>query len=215
MSPSDDPPEGRPPAPPAPGEWTVLLRRWSDGDANALDALLPLVYGELRRQAAGLLRGERAAATFEPTALVHDAFLRLAGSDPIAWESRRHFLAVAARAMRRVLVDHARRRDSEKRGGDRARVGLTLADRVADGLGGRAETRYLDILAVDRALERLERISARRARVVEMRFFAGLEDREIAQVLGVSLSTVEREWRTARAFLAKALAAADAAPAAP
>jgi RNA polymerase sigma factor (TIGR02999 family) len=207
MSPSDDPPEVRAEVAPAFGEWTVLLRRWSAGDSAALEELWPMACGELRRQAAGLLRGERAAATFEPTALVHDAFLRLAGADPIAWESRNHFFALAARAMRRVLVDHARRRDSGKRGGGLARVGLTLADRM----GARAETRFLDVLTVDRALERLERISERRARVVEMRFFAGLEDREIAQVLGVSLSTVEREWRTARAFLARMLATADEA----
>ncbi len=209
MSLPDETPVRRADAGPSPADWTVLLRRWSAGESDALDELLPLVYGELRRQAAGLLRAERAAPTFEPTALVHDAFLRLAGADPIAWESRTHFFALAARAMRRVLVDHARRRDSGKRGGDLARVGLTFADRI----GARVETRYLDVLAVDRALERLERISERRARVVEMRFFGGLEDREIARMLDVSLSTVEREWRTARAFLAKELAtSADVTP---
>lgn len=205
-------PDGKPGAgsegAPPPEDWTVLLRRWSAGDPSALEDLLPMVYGELRRQAAVLLRGERKAPTFEPTALVHDAFVRLAGSDPIVWENRTHFFAVAARAMRRVLVDHARRRDSEKRGGEFSRVGLTFADRM----GAAAETRYLDVLAVDSALGRLERISERRARVVEMRFFGGLEDREIAELLGVSLSTVEREWRTARTFLARELATDDGAP---
>ncbi|MCC6131896.1 MAG: sigma-70 family RNA polymerase sigma factor [Acidobacteria bacterium] len=208
MTLSDETPRGGPAELRSGADWTVLLKRWSAGDSEALEELFPLVYGELRRQAAVLLRGERAASTFEPTVLVHDAFLRLAGSDPVSWENRTHFFAVAARAMRRVLVDHARKRDAEKRGGGQDRVGLTLAEKA----GAAVESRYVDVLIVDRALERLEKISERRARVVEMRFFGGLEDREIAALLGVSLSTVEREWRTARAFLAKELSSAGEVP---
>jgi RNA polymerase sigma factor (TIGR02999 family) len=191
------PSSGRREAPPI----TDLLARWSGGDEAALEQLMPLVYDELRARAAGYLRRERGARTLQPTALVHEAYLRLVGMDDVAWRDRNHFFALAARAMRRVLVDTARRRDAGKRGGDPERVSI---ERLEPDTG--VEGRWLDVLAADRALVRLEAVAPRQARVVEMRFFAGMEEREIADVLGVSLSTVEREWRAARAYLARELA---------
>lgn len=191
----------------AAAEITRWLGRWRTGDEAAFERLLPLVYEELRRLAASLMRREHAPQTLEATALVHEVFLKLQGAAPPLVESRGHFFAVAARSMRQLLVDRARRRGADKRGGQLDLLPLT--DRF-DAFSG--EPRWLDVLAVDQALERLERISARRARVVELRFFAGLEDAEIAEALEVSLSTVEREWRAARAYLRTAL---DASPAAP
>jgi RNA polymerase sigma factor (TIGR02999 family) len=184
------------------GEITRLLGLWRQGEAAALDRLAPLVYEELKLRAAGYLRGERAGHTLDPTALVHEAFLRLGGLERLDWRCREQFYAVAATTMRRLLVDHARRRAAGKRGADPERVAITVADALAEDRSGE---RWLDVLDVDRALARLERISERRARVVELRFFAGLEQTEIAALLGISLATVEREWRAARAYLAKAL----------
>ena len=181
-----------------PGEVTRLLAGWRYGDPAALAALFPLVYGELRQQAARVMQRERVGITLEPTALVHEVFLKLDGGAAAGCNNRGHFYAIAARAMRQVMVDRARRRVAEKRGGQEERVGFTWAEgQVGEALEGR----WLDILDVEKALERLERISERRARVVELRFFAGLEDTEIAAALEVSLSTVEREWRTAKAYL--------------
>lgn len=186
-------------------EITQLLGRWRLGDDLALERLLPLVYDELRKVANALMHRERSPQTLDATALVHEVFLKLQAAEPLLVSNRGHFLAVAARSMRQLLVDRARRRLAEKRGGQVEIVPLT--DRL-DPAG--AEPRWTDVLAVDQALARLERISERRARVVELRFFAGLEDVEIAAVLDVSLSTVEREWRAARSYLRSTLDQAEA-----
>jgi len=172
------------------GEVTRLLAAVNAGDANALDRLLPLVYDELRRVAELQLRRERAGHTLQPTALVHEAYLKLAGGDlPVS--SRAHFLAIAARAMRQALVDHARRRSRAKRGGGQRPVTLTAA--------GWAEEMDLDeLLALDAALEELD---PRQRQVVECRFFAGMSEAEIGSVLSVTSRTVRRDWVKARAWL--------------
>jgi RNA polymerase sigma factor (TIGR02999 family) len=186
-------------APAPPGEVTRLLARASDGDRDAVDRLFPLVYDELRRVARGQLRRSFGETTLQPTGLVHDAYLKLAGGTPLRAESRAHFLAIAGRAMRQVLVDRARARDAHKRGGGWAAV--TLAD------GHRAiEMDPMRLLALNDAMEGLE---PRQRRVVEARFFAGLEEHEIAMVLGVSERTVRRDWVKARAWLARALLPAE------
>jgi RNA polymerase sigma factor (TIGR02999 family) len=176
---------------------TVLLRAAEGGDRQALDALLPLVYDELRRLAASRLREERAWHTLQPTALVHEAWMHLVDAKEVEWKGRAHFLAVAARAMRRILVDHARRRGARKRGGDADRVSLDGAATF-----GRPQ---LDLLALDEALEALAAHDERKGRVVELRFFSGLEMEEIASVLGFSQTTIEDDWYLARAWLNKRL----------
>jgi RNA polymerase sigma-70 factor (ECF subfamily) len=183
---------------------TALLQAWGNGDLEARDRLLPIVYEELRREAARHLRHERAGHTLQPTALVHEVYLRLAGPRRIPWRSRAEFFAAAAQAMRRILVDHARRRASVKRAGDWTRV--TLEDNVAvDG------TRELDLLALDDALDRLSELDPRHGRIVELRFFGGLSVAETASVLNVSPATVKRDWSLARAWLHRHLEAATAA----
>jgi len=169
---------------------------------SAPDELLALVYDELRRLAARYLRGQRAGHTLQPTALVHEAYLRLAKGGALPVDDRTHFFALAARAMRQVLVDHARRRAAAKRGGDPERV--TLDDTLELGRGGE-EGRRLDLLALDEALERLERVSPRQCRVVELRYFAGLTIAEAAASLGVGTRTVEDDWALARAWLQRRL----------
>ena len=187
----------------AAGEITRLLVRWRDGEPEALDRLTPLVYAELKRQAASYLRGERAGHTLEATALVHEAFLRLSDVDRLDWRCREQFFALAATTMRRLLVEHARRRSASKRGADPERVGIT----VAEGLeGSDSGERWVDVLDVDRALGKLARLAERQARIVELRFFAGLEIEEIAEALELSGRTVQREWAFARAWLLRALA---------
>lgn len=181
---------------------TQLLHDLHAGDAGAADRLLPLVYDELRALAAAYLRRERPGHTLQPTALVHEACARLLGPREDAWAGRAHFLAVAAMAMRRTLVNHALARKAEKRGGGRPVVSLDAATASAP----RAE---FDALVLHEALERLASLDARKARVVEMRFFAGMAMDEVAQVLGVSLSTVEADWRMARAWLSKELSEVD------
>ncbi|MFG0317023.1 MAG: ECF-type sigma factor [Planctomycetota bacterium JB042] len=177
-------------------EVTELFRRLADGDADAPDALLPLVYDELRRVARRQMAGERADHTLSATALVHEAWLKLApdGSGR-TFEGRRHFVAVAARAMRRLLVDHARGRRRERRGGDRLRVTLDAGAELA------ADEDPEEILALDEALRRLAEKDPRASRVVELRTFAGLSIDETADALGVSPRTVKREWTLARAWL--------------
>jgi RNA polymerase sigma factor (TIGR02999 family) len=185
-------------APPS-GDVTSLLRSWRGGDAAALDLLVPLVYDALRQLAAQRLRGSAAGAiTLQPTALVHEAFLRLVHGE-IDWQSRAHFFAVASKTMRNVAIDHARRRHADKRGGDAVRVELTEGVGVAAGGPG------VDVLALDEALSRLETLDARQAKVVELRFFAGLSTAETAVVLDCSSATVERDWRSARAWLFREL----------
>jgi len=173
---------------------THLLKEWSDGDERALDKLTPLVYEELRRQAARYLRRERAGHTLQTTGLINEAYLRLIDAKDVRWQSRAHFFAIAANLMRRVLVDHARRRDAEKRGGEHLR--LTLDETLAV-----TSTPDVDVLAIDEALNKLAIIDSQQAQVVELRFFSGLSVEETAAALGVSPATVKRDWSVARAWL--------------
>jgi len=186
------------PAPGAarPGEATQLLQALTRGDTGASERLLEVVYAELRNLAASALRRERAGHTLQPTALVHEAWLRLVGRTDDHWDCRARFLGTAALAMRRVLVDHARARLRDKRGGGLERE--PLDSRIA---AGHDDLERLDVLALDQGLEELARLSPRAARVVELRFFAGLTEEEAAGVLGVSQPTVARDWRAARAWL--------------
>ncbi len=183
-------------AEPAPGEVTRILRAWSSGDPRALDRLIPLVYGELRRLASRYLRKERPDHTLQPTALVHEAYLRLVGQRRVSWQNRAHFFGVAAQLMRRILVDHARRRLATKRRGQTARGQPQPADWPSD-------HRPEDLLAVDEALDRLSVMDPRQGRVVELRFFSGLPVEETAVVLGISPATVKREWSIAKAWLSR------------
>lgn len=187
------------PADPVDGSVTRLLDAASRGEPDALDEVFPLVYGELQ-QLARKVRSGRAGATLNTTALVHEAYLKLVRSDDVAWAGRQHFFRVAARAMRQVLVRDATRRQTAKRGGGHADVSL---DEALHG-GTMADD---DVLALDEALERLETLDARQAAVVEIRFFTGLTLEETAEALGVSVPTVSRDWRMARVWLARALAA--------
>jgi len=177
---------------------TALLDRWSDGDEEALGTLLPLVYSELQTLALHYLRQERVGHTLEPAALVHEAYLRLIGLRKMRLQSRKHFYGAAATAMRRVLVDHARRRNAEKRG-----AGVEVVD-----IEPRLETSVdlpLDLVALDGALERLAAFAPDKARVVELRYFGGLSVEETAQHLAISPASVKRHWKFARAFLYRAL----------
>jgi RNA polymerase sigma factor (TIGR02999 family) len=176
------------------GQVTQLLERWSLGDQSALDELTPLVYNELRNVAEAYLRRERPDHTLQATALVNEAYLRLIGQKHGRWEGRKHFYGIAARLMRQVLVEHARKHKAEKRGGGRVAVTLDRDDEVAN-------TPDVDILAVHEALERLARFDEQQARIVELRFFGGLSIEEAAETLGVGHATVEREWAMARAWL--------------
>ena len=183
---------------PAPDDIESVLAQAHAGDARAADVLFPIVYDRLRSMAARHLHGERADHTLRPTALVHEAYLKLVGQDRATWQSAGHFFALAALAMRRVLVTYAQRRAAAKRGGGAAT--LTLLDGDAA-----REARPESLLALDEALDRLEAVAERPARVVTMRFFGGLTQEEIADALGVSVPTVQRDWRTARAWLSRAL----------
>lgn len=176
---------------------TRLLEQASAGDRQASERLLPLVYAELRRQAERAMGAERADHTLQPTALVHEAYLRLIGT-PTRWESRGHFVRVAARAMRNILVDHARARRAQKRGEGHERTAL-------DGVLATYEERQLDVLVLHEALERLLLLDEPLGRLVELRFFAGLSIEETARVLGSSPATVERHWRVARMWLRREL----------
>jgi RNA polymerase sigma factor (TIGR02999 family) len=178
-------------------EVSELLRAWGSGDLDARDRLLPLVYRELRRRAAAYLRRERANHTLQPTALVHEAYLRLVGQRA-PWQNRAHFFAAASQMMRRVLVDRARGRRVAKRSGRWARVSLdegAMAARPVD----------VDVLDLDDALKQLAAFDARKSQIAEMRFFGGLSVEETAEALGVSRATVERDWKAARAWLFKTL----------
>jgi RNA polymerase sigma factor (TIGR02999 family) len=182
------------PQPDPPSGVTELLRRWNLGDRDAMDRLMPIVYDELRRLAAGYLKAERRDHTLQPTALVHEAYLRLVRQDRVEWQNRAHFFGIAARMMRRVLVDHARRRQAGKRDAGVFRLTLQVGEALE-------VSRDPELLELDEALTRLERLDSDQARVVELRFFGGLTVEETASVLGVSTATVKREWRTAKAFL--------------
>lgn len=187
---------------------TELLRAMSAGSPSAAEQLLPAVYEELRGLAAAYLRRERRDHTLQPTALVHEAYLRLVGENQPSWTGRAHFLAVAARAMRRVLVNHALARKTEKRGGGRTVVGLDPALTAAPGLA-------VDALDLSDAIDRLAALDERKSRLLEMRFFAAMTMEEAAGVLGVSLSTVESDWRFARAWLAHELSGGTPDPRSP
>ena len=171
-----------------------VIRRLADGDEGALDELYPLVYDDLRRVARGHLARERSGHTLDTTALVHESYLRLVGSTSIDADSRAHFLSIAARAMRRILLDHARRKGARKRGGGMIPVPLTPASAVA-------VQRSPELLALDEALERLEQLDARQSKVVECRVFGGMTVEETAKILDVSPATVKRDWTLARAWL--------------
>jgi RNA polymerase sigma-70 factor (ECF subfamily) len=178
---------------------TALLRRISNGDSAAEASLIPQIYQDLRRMAAAHLRRERRDHTLQPTALVHEVYLRLLGSTGIEWSSRTHFFRLAATVMRRILVDHARNRKAGKRGGDHVRISL-------DQFFGATEQVTDLVIDVDAALTRLAVIDQRQAKVVEMRFFAGLSEEEIGGILNLSSRTVKREWAMARAWLRGELA---------
>lgn len=179
---------------PAPGEVTQLLDRVSRGQPGALDALMSVVYNELRRQAARYLRRERENHTLQPTALVHEAFFKLVDQRHVRWQNRAHFFGIAAQAMRRILVDHARAHARIKRGGSAVQVTLdeTVRADAADAV---------DMIAVDGALRRLAALDPRQAQIVELRFFGGLTVEESAEVLSLSPATIKREWSMAKAWL--------------
>jgi RNA polymerase sigma factor (TIGR02999 family) len=177
---------------------TGLLLDWRAGKPEAANRLMELVYGELHGLAARQMHREHGDHTLQTTALVHEAYLRLCGSEPIDWQNRGHFFAVAAQQLRRVLVDYARRRRSEKRGGGQIKLSLAEADcPVVD--------RDERLLAIDEALTRLEALDERAAKVIELRFFGGLSEKEAAGSLGISVATLKRDWEFARAWLASQL----------
>lgn len=179
---------------PPPSQVTKLLQGWRAGDPRALDALLPLVYDELRRLAHYHLRNERPNHTLQSTALVHEAYFRLVGQDFPEWKSRAHFFAIAAQLMRQILVDYARRQRASKRGGSICMLPLDNAVALP-------QSKDVDVLALDDALNALAEVDPRQTRVVELRFFAGLSLEEISEVTGMATATVQRDWTAARAWL--------------
>jgi RNA polymerase sigma factor (TIGR02999 family) len=185
-------------------EITRLLKAWGGGDSAALDRLTPLVYDQLHRMARRYMRSERPGHTLQPTALVNEAFLRLVDTRDLDWTDRAHFFAVCARVMRRILVDAARSRASIKRGGQADRAEHAIAINL-DQLPAPVTEMSLQVCALDQALEALARIDPRRAQVIELRFFGGLTVEETGQVLRVSPQTVIRDWKLARAWLAREL----------
>ena len=175
---------------------TKLLGELSGGKRQVVDQLVPLVYDQLRAMAQGQLRGERAHHTLNATSLAHEAYLKLVGQSKVSWQNRAHFFAIAAQAMRRILINYAQKRNAQKRGDNELIV--TLDESAMMG-----ETRPEELLALDEALSDLEKLSERQGRVVEYRFFGGLNHEEIAEVLDVSVPTVRRDWRVARAWLSR------------
>jgi RNA polymerase sigma factor (TIGR02999 family) len=189
----------RPALVPSSADVTGLLTRWSRGDSSALDALLELIYDDCRQIAARQLRRERTGHSLDPTALVHELYLRLVDQRRATWENRAQFFGIAARIMRRILVDHARGRRRVKRGGSATLVSLGAANEEP------SAARDVDVLAIDEALERLAALDEEQVRIIELRFFAGLTVEETAHVLGRSPRTIKREWRLARAWLFREL----------
>jgi RNA polymerase sigma-70 factor (ECF subfamily) len=185
------------------GPATDLLLSWSGGDRSALDRMLPLVYEELHRLAALYLSRERVDHTLQPTALVNEAYLRLIDQRQVDWRNRAQFLGVAANMMRRILMNHARDRNAGKRPGDRERVSLSLVEESSS-------PSNVDLIALETALDKLAELDARKAKVVELKFFGGLTMDEIAEVLEISRATVEREWSFSRAWLFDAIEGAGA-----
>lgn len=187
-------------------EVTQLLQKWSDGNKAALDSLTPVVYDELRRLAAIYLHRERSDHTLQATAVVHEAYMRLVDQRSVRWQNRAHFFGIAAQMIRRILVDHARGVRAAKRGS--GAVALSLDDAL-----GVSEKRDMEIEALDDALETLAKVDSQQARIVELRFFTGLSIEETAEVLGVSESTVKRDWVSAKAWLFRELSKGQAKPA--
>jgi RNA polymerase sigma-70 factor, ECF subfamily len=177
-----------------PGEVTHLLAQLSEGKREAESRLIPLVYAELRRLAAHYLRGERPEHTLQPTALVHEAYIRMTKLHDMDWQGRSHFFAVAATVMRRILVDHARAQQANKRIGFAEALSLEESLVVSPARSG-------DLIALDDALERLAKVDARKSKIVELRFYGGLSEEETGAVLGISTRTVKRDWRVAKAWL--------------
>jgi RNA polymerase sigma factor (TIGR02999 family) len=196
-----------------PGEVTRLLQSWADGDAAALDALWPLVYDDVRRLARRQMSGERGDHTLQGTALVNEAFIRLAGQRVFEWQNREQFLSLAAQIMRRVLVDHARQRLAQRRGDGARRVSLEDTQAAIEIDQRQAlqalDDERVDVLAIDSALTKLSMIDAPQGRIVELRYFGGLTLEETASVAGISLATVKRELAIARAWLRRELATQD------
>jgi RNA polymerase sigma factor (TIGR02999 family) len=182
------------------GDVTQLLRHWVQGDESALGALVPVMHRELRRLAHYHLKSERPDHTLQSTALVNEAFLRLLGSQPVELQNRSHFMAVASRLMRQILVDYARSRGAGKRDGG-CRIAL-------ENLADMPDAEDTELLALDQALDELSRLDARQARIVEMKFFGGLSAPEISEVLGISRATVDRDWATARVWLHRQMSGA-------
>ncbi len=174
---------------------TAMLREWSDGKQTALDALLPLVYDELRRQAARVLRRERSGHTLQTTALIHETYLKLIDQNEVNWQNRAHFFGIAAQAMRRILIDHAKARHREKRGGAAENLPLEEAAFVI------SNEKSVDLIQLDDALTRLEKFAPRQANIIELRYFGGLSVEETAEVLHISPTTVKSDWKTAKAWL--------------
>jgi RNA polymerase sigma-70 factor, ECF subfamily len=174
---------------------TQLLKDWSNGRPEVLDELMPLVYDELRRQASRFLRKERSNHTLQTTALINEAYLKLINQREVAWQNRAHFFAIASTAMRRILVDYARERHREKRGGAAENLPLEEALQLS------ADEKSIDLIALDDALNRLAELDERQAKVVELKYFSGLSNDETAEVLGVSNSTVRLDWNLAKAWL--------------
>ena len=183
------------------GEVTRLLLAWKQGDRGALESLIPLVYNDLHRMAQRRLGRERPGHTLQPTAIVNELYLRLVGGEKEDWQNRAHFFAAAARSMRRILVDHARARNAKKRGGQGVRYLLDTTVMV--------DPPSVNLIAVDDALEKLAALDSEQARVVELRFFAGLTEGETAEALGLSPSTVHRKWLSAKAYLHRELASSS------
>jgi len=182
-----------------PGEVTRLLVAWNAGDSSAVERLMPLVYAELREIAERQFRRERAGHTLQPTAVVHEAYFRLVDQTRVSWKNRGHFFAIAAQAMRRILIDHARAREAEKRGGREDRVTLDV------GIASPEPADDIDLLALDQALVRLKELDEPQARIVELRFFGGLSIEETAEAMETSASSVKRDFRSARAWLFREL----------
>ncbi len=173
-------------------EITRMLREWNSGDSKAIDRLMPLVYEELHRQAARYLRRESKNHTLQTTALIHEAYLKLIDQRDVEWQNRAHFFAIAAQAMRRILVDYARTKQREKRGGDNDNLPIEAAMTVA------VDEKSVDLIALDEALNRLAEIDERQTRVVELRYFSGLSLEDTAEALNISRATAAREWNVAR-----------------
>jgi len=184
-------------------EVTAILNDWSGGDIKAPERLMPFVYDELRRLARAFLSREREGHTLQPTALVNEAYIRLVDQTRVNWQNRAHFYSIASSMMRRVLIDHARAHAAEKRGGGAIRLSI-------DDVQVPLEQRAADFVALDEALKRLAQFDERKSKVVEMRFFGGLNDEEIAEVLGVTTRTVLRDWKKARLWLYRELSTSEA-----